>query len=519
MDELVVYEVVEVLSECGTLHALGGGADLAVVAHGGAACHCGEVGFGDSGPFHVFGTVVAAVETGEHHVELRDVVVAGAWEDFHVAVGVAGVLFHLLGIVVFFGACGRAVGCAEHVGAERCAVEPRGFAVLLAVEVWSEVKHVVGSVLVHGRFCRWAYEQKRVGRVAGEDHHDAEGHEGEYAHGQFARCGEIYSQSGQYEYRNPQAVANEGNAAEEDGGDEADADSCGRFLGVEFAQRPDERDYGEYGVDYHAGVEAQSEGVDEEQFEVLSHLDESGHESEEDQRHDDEWQQQGHQRAFGRGGRPFLVVEHKDDGGDAEQVEQVDRYGDAYDVGYQHQIAVAVWHVGSVFPLQDEPEHQSGAEGWEGVNLAFHGRVPECVAPGVGEGAHESGTEYGDDFGGGDAFRAVFDDEPPHQVGYGPEEQHDGAGAEQGVHGVDSHGDFGHVAADQIYGKSGGEHEDGVARRVSYFKFEALRDEFRAVPEGCRGFDCQQITHTGDQEAEPAERVIDDVVASIHHLL
>ena len=69
---------------------------------------------------------------------------------------------------------------------------------------------------------------------------------------------------------------------------------------------------------------------------------------------------------------------------------------DADDVGYQYEIAVGMRGVGAVFPFEDEPEHQGGAEGGEGVDLTLHGGEPEGVAPAVGQRAYEGAAHYGD---------------------------------------------------------------------------------------------------------------------------
>ncbi len=254
------------------------------------------------------------------------------------------------------------------------------------------------------------------------------------------------------------------------------------------------------------------EGVDAETFHILRSLYEAGHESVENHGHNGEGDKQRYQGALHVGVAPFAVVDHQHYGGDAQEVEQMDGYGDAYHVGYQYQVFVAVGHVGAVLPFEDEPEHQGGTERREGVDLALYGREPEGVAPRKHHGAAETGGEYHHHFQRAHRRGVVTHREALHQMGYGPEEQQDGAGAQQSRHGVDHQGHFCGVAECEVGEEAGGEHEDRVARRVADFEFKSLENEFRAVPEACRGFEGEHIANCRNQEAKPAQRVVDKVI-------
>ena len=116
------------------------------------------------------------------------------------------------------------------------------------------------------------------------------------------------------------------------------------------------------GIDQRTAIEVHAYGVDEEEFELLRHLDEAGHESEEHQSHDHERDEQGYQRLDEIHIVPFAIGEDEDDGGDTEEVKEVDSDADTHHVCYQDEIAVGVGEISSIFPLQDEPEHQCGAE-------------------------------------------------------------------------------------------------------------------------------------------------------------
>ena len=49
------------------------------------------------------------------------------------------------------------------------------------------------------------------------------------------------------------------------------------------------------------------------------------------------------------------------DGRDAEQVEQVHGNRNAYHIGYEYKVSVAMRLIGAVFPLENEPKDESRA--------------------------------------------------------------------------------------------------------------------------------------------------------------
>ncbi len=104
------------------------------------------------------------------------------------------------------------------------------------------------------------------------------------------------------------------------------------------------------------------EAVDKEQLKPLGHLDEARHETIEYRTNNHARYGEGYQRSLGIGVAPFAVVEYQTQGGDTEQVEQVYGYRHTDNVGYQHEIAVGVGLVGSVFPFEHQPYHQGGTE-------------------------------------------------------------------------------------------------------------------------------------------------------------
>ena len=75
----------------------------------------------------------------------------------------------------------------------------------------------------------------------------------------------------------------------------------------------------------------------------------------------------------------------------------MDTYGESRDIGYQDNPSV----VGSLFPFQDEPEHQSCQETGEGIDLSLYSREPKGIAKGVSQGAYHATALNGDDTGEG----------------------------------------------------------------------------------------------------------------------
>ena len=241
----------------------------------------------------------------------------------------------------------------HHSGAESLAVEQRCLAILFAREIAAEREYIVGPVLIHRGIGVGADKQQRVGAVAHENHQNAQCGHGEDAHRELAGAPEPCGKRYQQHHRNPQRAAYEGDARQEHCKEKRPADGIGRALAVKFADRPYHHCHKEHGIDQHAHVVAPAEDVDKEQFEILGHFDESGHEAEEYQRDDSGRDGQCYQRAGGCGVAELTVIDHQHDGGDAEQIEQMHSYRYTYYIGYEHQIAVAVRQVGAVFPFEN----------------------------------------------------------------------------------------------------------------------------------------------------------------------
>ena len=75
----------------------------------------------------------------------------------------------------------------------------------------------------------------------------------------------------------------------------------------------------------------------------------------------------------------------------------MDTDGEARDIGYEENPAVAAWTVSLIFPFQDEPEHQGSEERGEGIDLSLDCRKPEGVAESIGHSTHQSAGLNQDD--------------------------------------------------------------------------------------------------------------------------
>ena len=116
-------------------------------------------------------------------------------------------------------------------------------------------------------------------------------------------------------------------------------------------------------IDNLTRIERHSEDVDEQQLEPSANLYDAGNDTIEHCCEDDYRDEQGYERALQVAlrivGGEFLVIIYQHNGRQTQQVQQVDTDGDACQIHDQHQPTVGMRLVGLIFPLQDEPEHNS----------------------------------------------------------------------------------------------------------------------------------------------------------------
>ena len=351
--ELVGEEVTHILRERGLLQ-LGSLQGIALGIHQHRSIHRGDVGLLNAGPLHIARRMRScrAIHAREEHTWCHHVVLVA--EVFGIAVSAVGGCLHCLGIdgggrIFLITVVAGLVDLEKNGRLERRTVEQRSLAILLAAQVGAERKHVVGRVLVHRRIGVGADKQKRVARIADENHENAQRHECQHPHGEPLGGEEPYGESTHDNQRNQKRMADKGNAAKQHGEQKRDADAVDALLAVKRMDAP--YGHGEDGIYKHARIEAPSESIYKEKLEILADLDEARHEAEEYQRHDDGRDGQGDERAGSGRVAELTVIDHKHNGRNAEKIEQVNGYRNADDIGDEHQIAVGVGLVGTVLPF------------------------------------------------------------------------------------------------------------------------------------------------------------------------
>ena len=256
----------------------------------------------------------------------------------------------------------------RHLRGVGLTVEQRAVAILVTAEVRTEREDVLWRVLIHRRIGHRTDDDECIARVANHQHQHAEQCRileagGDEIHRLFVDhllAVEQESCDGQHDDADDEgrpAVAVERNADEAEGEQERDVLAGLILVDVTLADSP-YRCCNEAGdVDDEAGVERQSERIDEEQLKPATDGDDAGYDAVEHGGHDDIRDEQGNQRALQLDVGEAAVAVHQHDGGQTEQVEQVHADAQSGHVEDEYQPTVGVGLVGVVFPFQDEPEH------------------------------------------------------------------------------------------------------------------------------------------------------------------
>ncbi len=207
---------------------------------------------------HMACPVVGAVDAREKHLHVRHVTVGWLVAFLHIFVGLQGRRFRHLRPQRFRIVVGAAVLVAqiavEHLGygasvgihthkavavsvvhdvkflGKGHAIEQRALAVLLAVHIGREGKHIVRGILVHRRIGRRTYQQQGIARIAHENHEHTEHNHVKHTHGQFRAEHEQPSGKRHYNDGGQPPRADERQTAESQPQQAAPADGCGTFL-------------------------------------------------------------------------------------------------------------------------------------------------------------------------------------------------------------------------------------------------------------------------------------------------
>ena len=325
-----------------------------------------------------------------------------------------------------------AVLLKSHLRGESLSVEQWAIAILVAAQIVAEGEDILGRVLVHRRIGRRADHDQGVARVADHQHEHAEQHrvlrtsrdERQLVFLQVQHEPDD-SQCDDADDEGRPAPAVEGDAEHAEGQQECQIlDGVAVSLRLSLIDSPDDAADEQDDIDDLTRVEGHAQGVDEEQLEPSADGDDARHDAIEDGHEDGHREAEGNQGALQVGIGEAAVVVNQTDGWQTEQVQQVDTDGKSRHIHDKHEPAVAVRLVGVVFPLQDEPEHQSREGRGVGIDLTLDGREPEGVAKGVDEGAHQSGGLDGYHLGARQLV-PVADQQPSRQMRDAPEKEED----------------------------------------------------------------------------------------------
>ena len=187
----------------------------------------------------------------------------------------------------------------------------------------------------------------------------------------------------------------------------------------------------------------------------------------------------------------LAIVEHKYQGGNCQQVKQVNTYTQTHQEGYEHYPTVGMRLLCDVVPAGHCPEHHGCEKTRHGIHLALDGTEPEGIGEAIDQGAHKTGAYNGDCL----AF-SVFPviataHEPACKPDYRKIQEEDGKCTAESTHRVYRHS--GSLPFSEESKETGEKLESGVSGRMSDFEFIRRCDELSAIPEGRRGLYSAEI--------------------------
>src|SRR5882757_6876111 len=119
-------------------------------------------------------------------------------------------------------------------------------------------------------------------------------------------------------------------------------------------------------IESKAAEEGQAERVDKEDIKEAGAFDGVLDDDDLDDAGDDTADKEGNEGAPEGGVVAFEVIDHHD-GGDGQQVEQVDADGQAHHIKDEDDPFVGAGLIGILFPFEDGPEYEGGKKGGGGV--------------------------------------------------------------------------------------------------------------------------------------------------------
>ena len=196
---------------------------------------------------------------------------------------------------------------------------------------------------------------------------------------------------------------------------------------------------------------------------------------------------------------PKIINQHH--GRNTEEIQQMYSYGQTYKVRYQQYPTIGRWTFCLVLPLQHQPEHKGGQETGIGINLRFHGRVPEGIAEHACKSTYQGGTLYQKKVP-HTHHLGITAHQTTHKMRYRPEQKHNATGTEQGRH------DVHHKCHLRRVGRELGEqvcrkHEERCTWRMTNLQFVSGNDELGAIPQAGCGLNRKTIDRGGNGKDQP----------------
>ena len=205
--------------------------------------------------------------------------------------------------LVHHGLAHVAIGLQRHLRGVGTSVEQRAVAILVAAQIATKCKDVLGRVLVHRRVGRRANHDEGIRRVANHEHQQAAEHRILQActhHGDSLLVDGLLvvqhpPQQGKHHHADDHcrpAIAVEGNTQQGDGNHEGDVLSAVVAFLIGLPDSPAHGSHEQYDIDNLTRVERHAQHVHEQQLEPSTHGDDARHDAIEHGGDDDERHQQ-----------------------------------------------------------------------------------------------------------------------------------------------------------------------------------------------------------------------------------
>ena len=370
-------------------------------------------------------------------------------------------------------------------------VEQGTVTILLTTQIGTQSEDILRGILVHGCIGRTADYYHGIGTIANHYHEHAQ------QAGIHQACRDdvhqipapaeqkIDKQKYHHSYHTTHpAMTIEGNAQHAHTQQEGYVHAHAAPLTGGLIQSPEDHSHQQTDVDNQTRIEGTVELVDKEQLKPSAHLHDTRYDTIQHGGHQDKTSQKGQRGTFHAGLLALLVIEHKHQSRQAEQVEQVNSYTESRQISYEDEPAVGMRLVGMTLPLEHQPEDNCCEKAAVCIHLALYCTKPERIGEGIyqstchGAGLHNDGLSKC-------AHLAILSHQFAHQITDAPEEEHDAGGTEEGTHDIHHLGHQRRIAH-KLGKEIGCEHEERCPRGMTHLQLVSCGDKLRTVPKtGC----------------------------------